>query len=455
MRFPAAHQAIRARLHPRQGVVPAGPAAMPLGTHDATFSVYFTTGTRAVTASAAPTATALVIDSSAIGTPAFPSPLSRTTVSPSSSSTASAKIITTDPVTSIATASSSEAVLPTIVVDPFKQVYTGMTLSALHSLPPYVIIGASGGALLMILLTAYCFICRWYYKRLPRSTARWDVDDNAKKEPVYGNQPHYSPSEEKPSPIIEDDRRGVAVGDSYFPQGEIWRKFEGRTARHPESFIYTGHELRDEPAPPSPSTPGTPGTPPAGGVPRKSGTGLARPRPRFAHAPKRGQIDSVFSTVSFPTTHRAESVRDSDFFPDGFEPYEHDGEVWDLASPSFVAGEGRPSLDSTARSVSVNRASIFGNASARARGSVVVYDSQLTPTRSSMLGDDPFAGAVEGNGSAYVYPAEKYRGKKSFDGGRKNQDGHHTRTKSRDARPLGTLVEDADEDARMTPIPRL
>ncbi|KAG8690864.1 hypothetical protein FRC09_011807 [Ceratobasidium sp. 395] len=464
MHVPAAHQAIHARLHPRQGQgrVPVGPAVMPQATHDASFSLYFTTGTGAATASAAPTATALLIDSSAILTPAFPSPFPNTHT-PLSSSTANSKSITSNPITSTAVASSSvasEIALPTAVVDPFKQVYVGMTLEALHSHSPYVIRAACGGVVLLVLITAYCFICRWYYKRLPRSTARWDIDDRARKELVYGDQANFTPSqEEKQSPATEDDRRGVPVGDSYFPQGETWRKFEGRTARHPESFIYAGYELHDEPGAHSPRSPRSPGTPPISIAGSNGSTGLPRPRPRFAHGMKRGQIDSVFSTVSFPTTHRADSIRESNFFPDGFEPYEHDGEVWDLASPGFVAGDApRASMDSTARSVSVNRASIFGNASARARGSVVVYDSEPVPTRSSMLDDDPFAGAVEGNGSAYVYPAEKYSGKRSFDGGKRSMDGHHTHTKPRDIRALGTLVEDADEDARdgkTTPIPRL
>ncbi|KAG8742402.1 hypothetical protein FRC12_015373, partial [Ceratobasidium sp. 428] len=237
MHVPAAHQAIHARLHPRQGQgrVPVGPAVVPRATHDASFSVYFTTGTGAATASAAPTATALLIDSSAILTPAFPSPSPfPNTHTPLSSSIASAKSATNNTITSTAVASSSiasEITLPTAVVDPFKQVYVGMTLEALHSHSPYVIRAACGGVVLLLLITAYCFICRWYYKRLPRSTARWDIDDRARKELVYGDQSNFTPSqEEKRSPAIEDDRRGVPVGDSYFPQGETWRKFEGRTA---------------------------------------------------------------------------------------------------------------------------------------------------------------------------------------------------------------------------------
>ncbi|KAG9102708.1 hypothetical protein FRC06_001384 [Ceratobasidium sp. 370] len=438
MRSPAVRKAIHARLHPRQG----GAAAKPQTPHGTTFSVFLSTGTGALTAGVTPTATALVIDSAALGTSTLPSPTPSPFPNP-----ASAKTTASAPVTSVAVVTStltSDVALPTIVVDPFQQVYTGMTLTALRSLPPWVMMGAIGGAILLVLITAYCFICRWYYKRLPRSTVRWDVDDRAKRELIYGDQPRYSPNEEKPSQTIEDDRRGVAVGDSYFPQGEIWRKFEGRTARHPESFIYTGEES-DEPDSYSPAA-----SPVSGGTP-SSPAGLARPRPRFAHSPRRGQIESVFSTISFPTTHRADSIRDSSFFPDGFE---HDGEVWDLASPGFVAGEPRPSMDSTARSVSLNRASIFGNASAHARGSVVIYDSQTTPTRSSFLGDDPFARSGEGNGSAYVYPAEKYSGKKSFDGGKKSMDGHHTRTKSRDVRPLGTLVEEDARDGQMPPLPR-
>jgi len=436
MRSPAVRKAIHARLHPRQGVAPVGPAARPPAAHDTSFSVYLSTGTGVMTAGVTPTATALVIDTT-IRSATLPSP----TPSPSAKP-ASAKPSTSDPVTTtiLISASTSDVALPTIAVDPAQQVYNGMTLSALHALPPWVMMGAIGGAILLVLITAYCFICRWYYKRLPRSTARWDIDDKA-KELVYGDQPRFSSSEKPTS--AEDDRRGMAVGDSYFPQGETWRKFEGRTARHPESFIYTDQESED------PDSYSVASSPISGGTPSLP-AGLAQPRPRFAHSP-RGQIDSVFSTVSFPTTHRADSIRESNFFPDGFE---HDGEVWDLASPGFVAEQPRPSMHSTARSVTINRASIFGAASACARGSVVIYDSQPMPTHTSILDDDPVARSGEGNGGAYVYPTGKYSGKKSFDGGKRSMDGHHTRTKSRDVRALGTLVEDMDEGAKMPPLPR-
>ncbi|KAG9085152.1 hypothetical protein FS749_004653 [Ceratobasidium sp. UAMH 11750] len=438
MHSPVARKAAHARLHPRQGGAPIGAAVVPQAVQGTSFSVYLSTGTGAITAGVTPTATVLVIDSAAVGTVTLPSPAPSLSSNPSS-----AKFTTSGPVPSATSTLSPVVDLP-IAVDPFQEVYNGMTLAALRSRPPWVMMGAIGGATLLVLITAYCFICRWYYKRLPRSTARWDVDDRAEKVLVYGGQPRYSPGEENPMQTPEEDRRGVPVGDSYFPQGETWRKFEGRTARHPESFIYTS-DGSDGPESYSPAS-----SPRSGGPPSWP-TGLARPRPRFAQNPRRGQIESVFSTISFPTTHRADSIRESNFFPDGFE---HDGEVWDLASPGFVAGESRASLDSSARSVNINRGSIFGNASARARGSVVIFDSQTTPTRTSFLDDDPFARSGEGNGSAYVYPAEKYLGKKSFDGGKRSMDGHHTRTKSRDVRALGTLVEDSNEDGKVPPLPR-
>ncbi|KAG8740333.1 hypothetical protein FRC10_004476 [Ceratobasidium sp. 414] len=434
MRPPVVRKAIHARLHPRQAVAPVDPAVMPQAAHD-TSSVHLSTGPAVITAGITPTATALVIDT-AFGSITSPPPTPLPSSKPVSVQTSTSGQVLSSTIT-------PDVPLPTIAIDPFQQVYNGMTLAALHSLPPWVMMGAVGGAALLVLITAYCFICRWYYKRLPRSIARWDIDDRAKKELVYGDQPRFSSSEEKPTPV-DDDRSGVAVGDSYFPQGETWRKFEGRTARHPESFIYTGQDLEELDSYSAASSPVSSGAP---NLP----AGLARPRPRFAHSQRRGQIDSVFSTVSFPTTHRADSIRESNFFPDGFE---HDGEVWDLASPGFVTGESRPSMDSTARSVNITRASIFGVASASARGSVVVYDSYTTPTR-SILDDDPFARSGEGNGSAYVYPTEKYSGKKSFDGGKRSMDGHHTRTKSRDVRALGTLVEDMDEDGKVPPLPRL
>ncbi|QRV83465.1 transmembrane protein [Ceratobasidium sp. AG-Ba] len=458
MRYPVHH----ARLHPRQ-VVPAGPAVMPQGARPtASYSMYFTEGGGAMTFTALPTATQFVVDSTAmIQTPLLPSAVPKPSIHGLSSS-ASVGLKSADSTSTTLSATSAAAfnasdIIPGMQIDPFQQVYNGMILKTLHSSPPWVIMGAIGGAIFMVLLAAYCYFCRWYYKRLPRSTARWDVDDRAKKDLVYGDQPHYSPNEEEKH--IEEDRRNVPVGDSYFPQGETWRKFEGRTANHPESFIYTGdgdHPLA------SPHSPGSPGTPP--GAAPSSRTALPRPRPRFAAA-HRGHVDSVFSTVSFPTTHRAESIRDSNFYPDGFEPYEHDGEIWDLASPGFAPA--RPSMDSTARSVSVtrgsmsiNRGSIFGELSARARGSVVIYDSaplpplNLSRTSAPVLDEDPFAGPGEGaGGSAYVYPIEKYAGRKTYDGGKKSMDGLHMRTRSREVK-LDTLVEDADE-GRVTPIPRL
>lgn len=412
--------------------------------------------------SSMPTATALVIDTSAVGSIVFPSALPRSTQSsvlpsPSSAIVNSAANATAAAVTSsiIATTTALAAAETTSALDPAQRVYDGITNNALHALPPAIFVIAIGGSALVVFLALYCFICRWYYRRLPRSTARWDIDDQRKKEVLYGDKPYYSPDEDKAPQLVEDDRRGVAVGDSYFPQGETWRKFEGRTARHPESFIYTGDSLHIEPGQRSPGqlSPGqrSPGTPPASGRTPNSSAPLARPRPRFVQTQRHGQTDSVFSTISFPTTHRADSIRQSDFYPDGFEHYEHDGEVWDLASPSFVTGDARPSMDSTAHSAATNRASIFANASARSRGSVIVYDSQLV--RSPSIDEDPFAGPLERGNTFAMSNVEQFTtkkglgsGKKSLDVGRKSSDGHHVRSRSRDVRgALGTLVEDQDE----------
>lgn len=402
--------------------------------------------------SSMPTATALVIDTSAVGSPVLPSALPRSTQStalPSSSSAIASAAVngTAAAVTGsiIATTTALAAAETTSALDPAQQVYDGIANNALHALPPAVFGIAIGGSALIVFLALYCFICRWYYRRLPRSTARWDIDDQRKKEVLYGDKPHYSPDEDKAPQLVEDDRRGVAVGDSYFPQGETWRKFEGRTARHPESFIYTGDSLHIEPGQRSP------GTPPESGRTPNSSAPLARPRPRFVQTQRHGQTDSVFSNVSFPTTHRADSIRQSEFYPDGYEHYEHDGEVWDLASPSFVTGDARPSMDSTAYSAATNRASIFADASARARGSVVVYDSQSV--RPPSIDEDPFAGPSERGNTFAMSNAERFTtkktldsGKKSFDVGRKSSDGHHARSRSRDVRgALGTLVEDQDE----------
>jgi len=333
-------------------------------------------------------------------------------------------------------------------------VYDGITNTALHALPPAIFGIAIGGAALIVLLALYCFICRWYYRRLPRSTQRWDIDDRRKKEVVYDDKPYYTPSDDKAPQLAEldDDRRGVEVGDSYFPQGETWRKFEGRTARHPESFIYTGGSIHSESGQRSPSSPSLSGKTPNSGVP------LARPRPRFVQAQRHGQTVSVFSNISFPTTHRADSIRESNFYPDGYENYEHDGEVWDLASPSFVPGDARPSMDSTAQSAATNRGSIFAEASARARGSVVVYDSHYVISPS--IDEDPFAGPAERGNTFAMSNADRFAskkgldsgkksfdfGRKSVDAGRKSMEGHHARSRSRDVRGgLGTLVEDQDE----------
>ncbi|ELU38783.1 hypothetical protein AG1IA_07179 [Rhizoctonia solani AG-1 IA] len=229
--------------------------------------------------------------------------------------------------------------------------------------------------------------------------------------------------------------------DSYFPEGETWQKFDGRTANHPESFIYTGNGLPEGMGPGSPDSPGSNGPSPRSGVP------LARPRPQFAN-PRRAQVESVFSNVSFPTTHRADSIRHS-FFPEG---YEHEGEVWDLASPSFANEGARPSFEST----TVNRASIFGEASARARGSVVIYESH--PIRPPTIVDDPFAAPADLPSPAKERFASKKSldapgkrsydaAKRSVDGGKKSFEAYSMQVRSRDARAaaLDTLAEDADE----------
>ncbi|KAF8604064.1 hypothetical protein BDV93DRAFT_522873, partial [Ceratobasidium sp. AG-I] len=461
MRYPVSRRAVHARLHPRQGVVPVGPAAMPQFGQDASFSLYFTTDgdVRTMTAnpSSMPTATVLVIDT-AIQTPVFPSALPRSTKSAVSSSSgsiaasgsanATAAAVTAS---AIATTTALAAAETTSALDPAQRVYDGITNTALHALPPAIFGIAIGGSALIVLLALYCFICRWYYRRLPRSTKRWDVDDQRKKEVFYDDKPYYTPSDDKPPQLVADDRRDVAIGDSYFPQGETWRKFEGRTARHPESFIYTGEF---EPGQRSPSSPSISGKTPNSSAP------LARPRPRFVQTQRHGQTDSVFSNVSFPTTHRADSIRQSDFYPDGSENYEHDGEVWDLASPSFIPGDARPSMDSTAHSAATNRGSIFADAAARARGSVVVYDSHHL--RSPSLDEDPFAGPSERGNAFALSPFDRFAskkgldsgkrsvdiGRKSVDTGRKSLEGRHTRARSRDVRgALDTLDEDQDESA--------
>ncbi|KAH7334462.1 hypothetical protein B0J17DRAFT_108357 [Rhizoctonia solani] len=429
MRSSDSRKAIHARIQARQNAIPLFPR------QETTISVRF--GDE-MTAPAAPTATRLVLDTSVLtfgppDTAALRVPTASATPLPSSTSFSSAS------------ATSTEAVADAtpIILDPAQRVYDGIANSALHSLPPAVIGIASGGSALIVLLALYCYICRWYYRRLPRTTARWDVDDRAKKEAVYGDKPRYSPSNDEPPHVVEEDRRGVSVGSSYFPEGETWQKFEGRTAQHPESFIYTGPGLPEGMGPASPDSPGSNGPTPRSGVP------LARPRPQFAN-PRRAQVESVFSNVSFPTTHRADSVRHS-FFPEG---YEHDGEVWDLASPGFANEGARPSFDS---SRSVNRGSIFGEASARARGSVVIYESQ--PVRPPTLADDPFAAPADMSPpvqdryfvkKSFDAPKKSYdSGRRSMDSGKKSFEAYHMQTRNREARAaaLDTLAEDADESS--------
>ncbi|KAG8714918.1 hypothetical protein FRC11_006512 [Ceratobasidium sp. 423] len=437
------HKAIHAR-QARQNAVPLVPRQ---GT---TVSAQF--GDE-MTAAATPTATRLIIDSVMTFAPVNTGVL-RT---PTASSTPLVSSTLSDSVS--ATSTEAIAAATPVVLDPAQKVYDGIANSALHSLPPAVIGIASGGSALIVLLALYCYICRWYYRRLPRSTARWDVDDRVKKEVIYGDKPRYSPRDDEPPQVVEDDRRSVPVGDSYFPEGETWRKFEGRTAHHPESFIYTGPGLPEGMGPGSPGSPGSHGS---NGPSPLSGAPLARPRPQFAN-PRRAQVESVFSNISFPTTHRADSIRHS-FFPEG---YEHDGEVWDLASPGFANEGARPSFESSTRSV--NRGSIFGEASARARGSVVVYDSQ--PIRPPTITDDPFAAPIDISlptherysiKKSFDVPKKSFdggrrstdTGKRSMDGGKRSMDGgkrsleaYHMQTRAREARAaaLDTLAEDVDE----------
>ncbi|GAB1522589.1 hypothetical protein RhiTH_005711 [Rhizoctonia solani] len=386
-----------------------------------------------------PTATNLIIDTSVMTFAPPPTAILRAPPTSSSTPLIESSLSSSSSV-STATAEASADSTP-LVLDPAQRVYDGIANSALHSLPPAVIGIASGGSALIVLLALYCYICRWYYRRLPRSTARWDVDDRAKKEAVYGDKPQYSPRDDEPPHSVEADRRTVPVGDSYFPEGETWQKFDGRTANHPESFIYTGNGLPEGMGPGSPDSPGSNGPSPRSGVP------LARPRPQFAN-PRRAQVESVFSNVSFPTTHRADSIRHS-FFPEG---YEHEGEVWDLASPSFANEGARPSFEST----TVNRASIFGEASARARGSVVIYESH--PIRPPTIVDDPFAAPADLPSPAKERFASKKSldapgkrsydaAKRSVDGGKKSFEAYSMQVRSRDARAaaLDTLAEDADE----------
>lgn len=438
MRSFDSRKAIHARIQVRQDAVPLAPR------QDATVSVQ---AGNEMTAPASPTATYLIIDTSVM---TFGPPATAVLRTPTTSS--APLVSSTLPLSDSASATSAEAtaVVTPLVLDPAQRVYDGIANSALHSLPPAVIGIASGGSALVVLLALYCFICRWYYRRLPRSSARWDIDDRAKKEVLYGDKPHYSPQDNEPPHVVEEDRRGVSVGDSYFPEGETWQKFEGRTAQHPESFIYTGPGL------PEGMGPGSPGSPGSNGASPRSGAPLARPRPQFAN-PRRAQVESVFSNVSFPTTHRADSIRHS-FFPEG---YEHEGEVWDLASPGFANEGARPSFESGTRSL--NRGSIFGEASARARGSVVVYDSQ--PIRPPTIVDDPFAAPIElslpiqdrySGKKSFDAPGKKSydAGKKSLDAGRRSMDtgkksfeAYHMQTRNARAAALDTLAEDADESS--------
>ncbi|CAE6469206.1 unnamed protein product [Rhizoctonia solani] len=439
MRSFNSRHAIHARVQARQEAISLAPR------QETTISIRFGDEMTAPNPTTKPTATRLVLDTS-IQT--FGPPDTAVLRVPTSSSTPPVA----SSLSNSASATTTEALAnPTpIILDPAQRVYDGIANSALHSLPPAVIGIASGGSALIVLLALYCYICRWYYRRLPRSTVRWDVDDRNKKEVLYGDKPSFLPSHDELPHVIEEDRRGVSVGDSYFPEGETWQKFEGRTAQHPESFIYTGAGLPDGMGPPSsPSSPSSAGSPSSDGPRPRATAPLARPRPQFAN-PRRAQVESVFSNISFPTTHRADSVRHS-FFPEG---YEHEGEVWDLASPGFANEGAHPSFDSTTRSV--NRSSIFGEASARARGSVVIYESQ--PTRPPTITDDPFAVSVDlpspvrerySIKKSFDAPSKKSYdgGKRSVDSGRKSFEAYHMQTRTRETRTvaLDTLAEDADE----------
>ncbi|CAE6401536.1 unnamed protein product [Rhizoctonia solani] len=431
MRSFNSRKAIHARVQARQEDAPAGPAVMPR--QEATVTVPFEMSIPIM-----PTATNLIIDTSVMTYGYAPTSVLRAPPTTSSAPLSSSSSVS-------ATTTEESAIATPLVLDPAQRVYDGIANSALHSLPPAVIGIASGGSALIVLLALYCYVCRWYYRRLPRSTVRWDVDDRAQKEVVYGDKPHYSPRDDGSPYSVEEDRRSVPVGDSYFPEGETWQKFEGRTANHPESFIYTGNGLPEGMGPVSPDSSDSNGPSPKSGIP------LARPRPQFAN-PRRAQVESVFSNVSFPTTHRADSIRHS-FFPEG---YEHEGEVWDLASPGFVNEGTRPSFESTARSV--NRASIFGEASARARGSVVVYDSQ--PIRPPTIVDDPFAAPADlpspvkerfaGKKSLDAPGKKSYdAGKRSTDSGKRSFEAYSMQVRSREARAiaLDTLAEDVDESS--------
>ncbi|KAB5595023.1 Transmembrane protein [Ceratobasidium theobromae] len=414
-------------------LAPIGPIVAPR--QDPSYSVYLATGVGATATAfdaAMPTATALVLDSTAVET-FYPTPLS--VVRPTQTTPSTSEEPTTSS-TDAASATATALSVGSIALDPAQRVYDGIADAGLRAHSPAVIGIASGGAALIVLLALYCYICRWYYRRLPRSTARWDVDDRAKKDVFYGDKPNYSPEGDQP-PQLAEDRRAMPVGDSYFPEGETWQKFEGRTAHHPESFIYTGPGLPQGMGPASPESPENRRSP-------GSAAPLARPRPRFADNSRRAQVESVFSNVSFPTTHRAESMRHS-FYPEG---YEHDGEVWDLASPGFANEGVRPSFDS---SRSINRASIFGEASARARGSVVIYEAQPVPMRPPTLAEDPFASPGERPIVLNIAGTKSFDAgkksfdavKRSFDSGKRSMEGF---SRPRDVRiPLDTLAEDADE----------
>ncbi|KAF8756005.1 hypothetical protein RHS01_04772 [Rhizoctonia solani] len=236
------------------------------------------------------------------------------------------------------------------------------------------------------------------YDELP--TRRYTPFPRPQKEAVYGDKPQYSPRDDEPPHSVEADRRTVPVGDSYFPEGETWQKFDGRTANHPESFIYTGNGLPEGMGPGSPDSPGSNGPSPRSGVP------LARPRP------------------SLPI----------------------------LVVLNFANEGARPSFEST----TVNRASIFGEASARARGSVVIYESH--PIRPPTIVDDPFAAPADLPSPAKERFASKKSldapgkrsydaAKRSVDGGKKSFEAYSMQVRSRDARAaaLDTLAEDADE----------
>ena len=420
MRSFDSRQAIRGHAQARQHLAPR---------QDTSFSVYFATDGGAQTISGnlgLPTASGLIFDSIApiytigpTGTRNVPSVPTTTSASQSTGGT------TADLTPTLATAALNAQATSTYILDPTQLVHDALTTM------PTVVIGiASGGTALIVLLALYCYICQWYYRRLPRSTKRWDVDDKTKKDVLYGDKPRFSPEDGQP-PHLGDDRRGVAVGDSYFPQGETWKKFEGRTAHHPESFIYDGPGLPRDMGPLTPDRTSI-GTTPNSTIP------LARPRPQFVQNGRRAQIESVFSNVSFPTTHRADSIRHS-FYPEG---YEHDGEVWDLASPGLGSdGQPRPSFDSGMRSV--NRGSIFGEASARARGSVVIYDSHPSgPLRSPGLVEDPFAGSGEYKGRTSS-STDRFAGKKSFEI-RHVRNGSH----GGEVYQLDTLAEDEESSSQ-------